>query len=307
MQTAFAVFLSAATLTAGCAGGDGGTGKPHPATPTGTAPEGGAEGGGGSDVFLDMTEFTVEPGGEAYRCQNFANPFGGAVDVDRFDAHMPEGSHHMIVFFVDDIADGPLEECSGSEFHPNVFGAQTPDGVMDLPPGVGVAMPPQSGLRFQLHYVNDTDHPVTAGVKTRFHVAAPGTIQNHAGQLLFSNEDIVVPPSQPTDVTKTCTLPKSVSLIGASAHVHRHAVNFIATAGDTLIYRTTGWSDLTPARFDPPLDLAEGQDVTFTCTYVNETATTLKFGESAVTDEMCILGAIYYPVDDVTLPNLLCF
>src|SRR5205814_8214874 len=141
-----------------------------------TGAEGGSDAGDGHEVAIQMTEFSVEPGGEAYRCQNFANPFGGPVDVDRFEAHMTEGSHHMIVFFVDDITDGPLEECSGSEFHPNVFGAQTPDGVIDLPRGVGVAMPPRSGLRFQLHYVNEADHPVTAGVKTRFHVADPGSI-----------------------------------------------------------------------------------------------------------------------------------
>jgi hypothetical protein len=261
----------------------------------------------GRDVVVTMDGFAVPPGGEAYRCQNFANPFGGeTVDVDRFEAHMTAGAHHMIVFFVDDITDGSLEECSGSEFHPNVFGAQTPDSVMAMPAGVGVAMPSASGLRLQLHFVNETDHDITAGVTTRFHVAAPGSIVNHAGQLLFSNEDIDVPPSVPTNVTKTCTVPKDIYLLGASAHIHRHAVNFLATAGDRTIYETTGWSDLTPARFDPPMALAQGSPVTFTCSYVNDTTSTIMFGESALTDEMCILGAIYYPVDDTTMPNILC-
>jgi hypothetical protein len=261
----------------------------------------------GTNVVLTMDGFAVPPGAEAYRCQNFANPFGGeAVDVDRFEAHMPEGAHHMIVFFVDGITDGALEECSGSEFHPNVFASQTPDSVMDMPAGVGVAMPPTSGLRLQLHFINETDHDVTAGVTTRFHVAPAGSIVNHAGQLLFSNEDIDVPPSVPTKVTKTCTMPKDVSLLGASAHVHRHAVNFLATAADRTIYETSGWSDLTPARFDPPMALAEGTPVTFTCTYVNDTTSTLMFGESALTDEMCILGGVYYPVDDTANPNILC-
>lgn len=263
---------------------------------------------GGNDVVIQMDTFPVAPGGESYKCQNFANPFGGeTVDVDRFEAHMPVGSHHMIVFFVDDITDGPLEDCSGSEFHPNVFGAQqAPDSVMAMPAGVGVAMPKTSGLRLQLHVINDTEQELTAGVTTRFHVAAPGSVVNHAGQLLFSNEDIDVPPGVPTKVTKTCMVPKDISLIGASAHVHRHAVDFLATAGDRTIYETMGWTDLTPARFDPPLGLAAGSPVTFTCSYVNDTTTTLTFGESALTDEMCILGGIYYPVDDTNSPNILC-
>jgi hypothetical protein len=294
-------------LTAACGNDAKRVEKPRPPRPS-VASDAGMTDGGGADVVLALQSFAVEPGGEAYRCQNFANPFGGQpVDVDRFEAHMTEGAHHMIVFFVDDIADGDLETCSGSEFHPNVFGAQTPDGVIQMPPGIGVAMPPKSGLRLQLHFINESDHAVTAGVTTRFHVAAPGTIQNHAGQLLLSNEDITVPPSVPTDVTKTCTLPQDISLLGASAHIHRHAVDFVASAGDQLIYHTTGWSDLSPAVFSPPLQLVAGTGITFTCSYVNDGTSTLTFGESAITDEMCILGGIYYPVDDVTSPNIVCF
>jgi hypothetical protein len=295
------------SLCASCANESGNGNEVSPSKAKRQAVPDGATSDARADVVVSMDGFAVPPGGEAYRCQNFANPFGGeTVDVDRFEAHMPDGAHHMIVFFVDGIADGPLEECSGSEFHPNVFAAQTPDSVMDMPAGVGVAIPPSSGLRLQIHFINETDNDVTAGVTTRFHVAPPGSIVNHAGQLLFSNEDINVPPAVPTDVTKTCMMPKDVSLLGASAHIHRHAVHFVATAGDRTLYETSGWSDLTPARFDPPIDLREGSPVTFTCSYVNDTTTTLTFGESALTDEMCILGGIYYPVDDTANPNILC-
>lgn len=131
----------------------------------------------GTNVVLTHGRVCCPARGEACRCQNLANPFGGeAVDVDRFVAHMPEGAHHSIV--------------------------------------------------------------------------------NHAGQILFSDEDIDVPPSVPTKVTRTCMMPKDVSLLGASAHVHRHAVPMV--------------------------------------------------GESALTDEMCILGGVYYPVDEPPNPNIPC-
>jgi len=89
--------------------------------------------------------------------------------------------------------------------------------------------------------------------------------------------------------------------------VHRHAVDFVATTDGTVLYETKTWSEPVPRRFDPPFVLAANQGVTFTCTYMNDSSTTIKFGESAVTDEMCILGAIYYPVADVTSPNIVCF
>jgi hypothetical protein len=264
------------------------------------------DGSSAADVAIEMEDFSVPPGGEVYKCQNFANPFGKAVDIDRFEAHMPAGSHHMIVFFVDDITDGALEDCSGTEFHPNVFGSQTPDGVVDLPHGIGVAVPPTSGLRFQLHVVNTSQKDEVATVATKFHVATPGSIREHAGQFFFSNMSFSIPPSVPTEVTKTCSLTTPISILGVSAHVHKHAVDFVASSGGTTLYKTKDLAEPIPNRFDPPFELPANQDVTFTCSYVNDTNTAITFGESALTDEMCIFAGIYYPVEDVTNPNILC-
>jgi hypothetical protein len=267
-----------------------------------------------SDVTIDMSSFTVAPGVESYRCQNFPNPFGEDVDIDRFEAHMPVGSHHMIVFFMDANADGGpengagmLENCSGSEFHANVFGSQTPDGIIDLPPGVGVKISKSTWLRYQLHFVNTGDTDAVATVTTKFHVAEPGTISEHAGQLLFSNEAISIAPHSPGSATKTCSVPQDVSLLGISAHMHRHAVDFVATTAGKQIYRTQSWSEPVPARFTPPFVLPANQGVTFTCSYVNNTDTPVAFGQSALTDEMCIFAGIYYPVQDVGFPNAVCF
>ena len=213
----------------------------------------------------------------------------------------------MIAFFVEGVTDGPPEDCSAAEFHPNVLGAQTEDTLIDLPPGVGVAIPPTTGLRFQLHFVNAGSADAIAGVTTRFHVAAPGSIRDHAGQLLFSNGSITIPPDVPTDVTRSCAAPSDVFLLGASPHTHQHAVNFKVSTGGSLLFETKDLVEPVPHRFDPPFHLPAGQDVTFTCSYVNPTGRTITFGESAVSNEMCILGAIYYPVVDPASPNITCF
>jgi hypothetical protein len=102
-------------------------------------------------------------------------------------------------------------------------------------------------------------------------------------------------------------VPKPVNLIGASAHVHQHAVGFTAETNGTQIYSYDGGKEPVPARYAPPIPLAANQGVTWTCSYINEGGTNLVFGESAVTNEMCVFGAIYYPVDDVNFPNIPCF
>jgi hypothetical protein len=266
----------------------------------------GCSGAADTTVTVKMTDLTIKSGQEIYKCQNFAHPFSGAVDIDRFETHMPAGVHHMIVFFVDDLTDGPLEDCSGSEFHGNVFGAQTPDTVIDLPAGIGVAIPQRTGLRLQLHFVNAADHDVTVGVKAQFHVASPGSITQHAGQLIFSNENISIPPGTRLQVQKACPVPSAVSLLGASAHIHQHAVDFVAETNGQTLYHWTG-GEPTPARFNPPIALQANQQISWTCSYVNDSNDTLVFGESAVTNEMCVLGAVYYPVADVSFPNIPCF
>ena len=51
-------------------------------------------------ITLTMSPFVVPAGGEVYKCQNFANPFGGAdTEVTAFESHMTKGSHHLLLFY----------------------------------------------------------------------------------------------------------------------------------------------------------------------------------------------------------------
>jgi hypothetical protein len=94
---------------------------------------------------------------------------------------------------------------------------------------------------------------------------------------------------------KTCKLPWDVNLIQSSGHMHRHGTSFVATANGRTLFQSTAWSDVPPQLYDQPLALAAGTDVTFTCSYDNPGTTPLSYGESALTDEMCILSAQFYP------------
>jgi hypothetical protein len=59
-----------------------------------------------------MSPFTVPAGGEVYKCQDFANPFGGQpVDIKTYELTMNAGSHHMILFYSSGAKDGPVIDC----------------------------------------------------------------------------------------------------------------------------------------------------------------------------------------------------
>ena len=85
--------------------------------------------------------------------------------------------------------------------------------------------------------------------------------------------------------------------------MHQRATNFVASdsTGRTL-YQTTVWAEPKPVIYSPPVHLPSGTTITWSCTYVNDTGSTLTFGESAANNVMCISEFIYFPVQDPANP-----
>ena len=252
---------------------------------------------GGESVALTLDTFSVPAGGEVYKCQDFANPFGGAeVSVSGFESHMTPGSHHLLMFFKDGASNGALSDCSGVEFGAGPYGSQRPDDQISYPPGIGVTIAPSRGFRVQVHYLNSSPNPIEPQAQVLFHVAQPGSITNRAAVLFFNNTSIVVPPgATPTTISKTCTIPYDINLLQSTGHMHLAGTDFLATAGATRLFESSTWENVAPAMYDPPLALKAGSTVTFACTYLNTTGVALTFGESARTNEMCIFTGQFYP------------
>src|SRR5262249_10304104 len=123
--------LVASVLTIGVGCNSGGDSQPGS-----KGGEGGSSEGPSETITLTMDSFTVPPGGEVYKCQNFKNPFGTHVDVGAFESHMTPGSHHLLLFYRPGSTDSALEDCSGLEFAATPYSTQLPDDSLSFPPGV---------------------------------------------------------------------------------------------------------------------------------------------------------------------------
>ncbi|MFO0617620.1 MAG: hypothetical protein U0414_33810 [Polyangiaceae bacterium] len=273
------------------------------ASPTASASSG--TGGGGKTVTIELASFDVGPGEEVYKCQNFANPFGEDVEVSAFESHMTGGSHHLLLFYKNGASDGPLTDCSGLEFDATPYGTQLPDDQLDFPAGVAAAIPSGTGLRLQSHYLNVTSQTITAHVQVTFHLAEPGTVTDHAAVLFMVQPDISVPPMSTKTINYDCSVPVDMRVMKASSHMHKHGTNFHSTVAGQMFFDTTDWDEPTPKIFDPVRELKAGEPIHFECTFKNDTPNTLTFGESAATDEMCILTASFYPAP-AGLPTITC-
>jgi hypothetical protein len=209
---------------------------------------------------------------------------------------MSQGSHHLLLFYKPGVTqNGPLEMCSGLEFAPTPYGSQQPDDSLPYPPGVAAQIPGGTGMRIQAHYLNTTMSTVTAHVEVIFHLADASTVQYPAGVLFVIDTNIDVAPNSSAVVADDCTIPQDMNIVRASSHMHRHGTSFVATVGGQTLYQTTTWSDPKPDVFTPPMALKQGDPLHFACSFTNNGTQPLTFGESALTDEMCILTAAFYP------------
>ena len=114
---------------------------------------------------------------------------------------------------------------------------------------------------------------------------------------------------QPYVSTLSATLAQDIDVIQSSSHMHKFGTNFVATAtlpdgGTEPLYETTSWDQPRPALFPTPIHLPQGTTITWSCTDVNTTGTTLTFGEYAQTNVMCISINIFYPVQNIDNPVL---
>ncbi len=262
-------------------------------------------------VKLTMTPFTVNPGQELYYCQTFANPWGKAVNVKTYSLKMGVGSHHMFAFYVANATNGALAACpmGGFQQGPFTFSAQTPTAELDFPPTVGATIPAGSGFQLMVHYLNTTAAALQSSVELTMYIAKPNVVTNPAGALFLDQISMSVPATgcstSPGCVSsRTYTLPQDVNVIIADGHMHRYGTNFTATTNTGVtLFSTTQWDDHPAKCYYPALHLPSGTSITWSCSDVNTTGQILTFGESALTNVMCISSNIFFPVLQQNISN----
>jgi hypothetical protein len=249
---------------------------------------------------VTTTTIDVPPGGELYKCQDYANPFGKDIAILESVSNIVPGSHHFAAFRIEGLTTAAMMDCpnGGLEAHEFVHAAQTLVQKTTYPQDVGRFLPATDGLRLMVHYLNttsDTLH-VQAGFSLKYVDASK--VKYMAGGVFLNNLGLKVPPGAST-VTKSYTLDSDIKLLVAVSHMHRHGVGFTSSTDDgRTIYNGSQWDEPKVAEFDPPMEVNAGTAITWACSYQNDTGTTMGFGESAATNEMCILNGVFYPTPD---------
>jgi hypothetical protein len=256
---------------------------------------------GAQRLTLTLDEFELDPGDETYKCQNFANPLGRDVAILQSQSHMSSGSHHLAAFRFQQNVDGPLEDCSGLEFHATIHAAQTPRASTTYPPGVGAFLASAEGVRLNAHYFNLSKQRITAKVTVAIDYVEADQVTHKAAQIHLNDSTIHVPPGGGT-AGGALTIPSEVGdiyIVSLQSHMHRRGASFAAHIGDgPVVYETTSWHEPPVQTYEPAIHVAAGTPISWHCDIRNDTAVPLTFGESADTNEMCVLTGYYYPAPE---------
>ena len=272
---------------------------------TASASTGGASGVGGASMVtgteytFTTAHFSVPPGSEVYKCQDFTNPFNKDIGIVQEVTNLTPGSHHMFAFVLPNSQlslMGNLSDCPGGgvEFHDYLTTSGSPVSTVSYPANTGRLFSASNGLRLNVHLINTDSAPKDAYVVFKVTYVDPGTLTNKVASIFLNQVALSVPVGMSTQ-SKTYSLTQDINMMGAASHMHKQGIRFVATTstGQTL-YDGTDWQEPQPKSFNPPLHLASGTRITWACTYNNTTGKMLTFGESAGTNEMCIFPGEFY-------------
>ena len=306
MRTVLALFLAAAlgacsSDMTGDDGGDDGTTDPPDSGGSEIPP----------DLLLESPDLTIDPGQEITYCWHFRTSNTKPLAIKEWRSTMTPGSHHMIMYTTANQVMEPgtvsTVNCGpGSGFAMWTYSTQIPDDALMLPSDDGAGKPlaieipaGQAGF-LQMHYNNRSDQPIQAHVRLAGYALAEGAAFTKTAAFVTYNGDITIPAQTTGDVeAKTCTLPPNVKFWMMSTHSHKQSVRTDVKDGQptngAIVFESTDWEHPGAKRWDLPFYTFNTSKLTYECTYNNPSNRTIRTGDSAQTDEMCMASGYFFP------------
>ena len=247
------------------------------------------------------------------------------VFVNSFELSMRPGSHHFILYTYPDYTPaedmpapyelrdlrdpvtGKFEDSSGRDvfnwrnmlYAKPIVISQSRRLDFHLPQGVAMRLPPGSGIDVNAHYANESDATIEGEAFVNLGLLEADKVEHEARVFAMSNFDIHLPAGQVTTLEREFFFTENRRIIQLVSHTHDRMLDFNAEiiGGDRdgeLVYVTYDWEHPAPLRFDPPLEVHEGQGLRIRATYDNYTDGDLYFGFTRKEAEMMILYGYYY-------------
>jgi hypothetical protein len=256
---------------------------------------------------------------DTYKCTRVTVPTDTYIAAYHADA--PQGTHHTVLTISTTTQpDGDYDCSAGALDYQMLFASGVGTDDLAFPSDVGFLIPAGSKLNLNLHLFDATDHALsgTTTIYIKPLPAAPAQI----AEMMFSGDIIKLYSGIPSDgqahtVTGGCAFSENATVIALWPHMHQTATHqkVVQTHNSTptaILDDDYSFAEQKNYPENPMISVANGDRIDTTCTYVNNTGSTVMFGESSL-DEMCFTGIYRFPaqnkgllscVDDGMVPNL---
>jgi hypothetical protein len=243
---------------------------------------------------------------DTYRCVRITVP--NDLYIAAYHADAPQGTHHTVLTVSTSGTDGEYDCSAGALDYQMLFASGVGTDDLAFPDGVGFKIPGGSHVNLNLHLFDATDHALTG--TTTIYVKALPSPPAQLAEMVFSGTiiNLTVPSNDtPTSVGGGCTLSADANIVALWPHMHQTAVHQLVeltpsgtNTATKLLDDDYSFSEQKNYPQNPMIPVHSGDKLKTTCTYVNNTGHTEKFGESSL-DEMCFTGIYRYPAQNGSL------
>jgi hypothetical protein len=253
--------------------------------------------------------FDLAPGQEVFKCYRIAVPPDAEFPVGEWDAQMSAGSHHFILYRSgsDSMATAAGVLTNGA--CTQGFGGTTwlytqgsPRAHLQFPDGVAMTLSAHEKVNFDMHYINTGTTTIHARIVLNVNKVKAAKFEKADAQISF-NLGISVPAHGTQTVQGDCTPVAGAKYFVMQTHTHKFATLAVVNRklangmmGEELV-RTTNWDNPEAHVWQsaPFLTFQPGEKFHYSCSYKNDTASTVMVGISADVNEMCMAEAYFFP------------
>jgi hypothetical protein len=243
---------------------------------------------------LMAEDWALPPGTERFPC------YRQTVTEDVYVAGLrpisPTGTHHAAaVLDADPGPDGPFD-CGMGNVNTNgklLFAAGIGTGDFVLPAGTALRIPAGTQITMSLHLFNTGTAPLSgrSGIAIeRVSGADTLAVMSIAG---VSGLQPMPPSNIPTTATGGCRFAADATILELVPHMHRIGRHMTITLDQSVVL-DKDFNFLEQRNYPMALSVHAGDELMFTCTWLNDTDATVYAGQSSLS-EMCAMGMFVSP------------
>jgi hypothetical protein len=227
----------------------------------------------------EIAKYVAEPGVETNWAETKAAPNDAMVYWDGYYSSMRPGSHHFILFALDQgtaapTTSGPSTNGDGTEAAVGAVGGTFIAGATRTlqnaltysgeDEGVATETYPHQNLAMNLHFINTADHPLLQEIWVNFHVIPEADVRAWKRAITwYGGLAMNIPPqtSYTLESGETCPAPANATNLriqGVTGHVHANTLEYSASmhrdGQTTLLFQDFDWHEPREWRFASDID-----------------------------------------------------